>query len=233
MSERREQLAQSLTVVRRRIAAAARASGRDASSVTLIVVTKTFPASDLELLAELGVTDVGENRHPEARDKAAEVAARLTWHFVGALQTNKARAVARYADMVHSVDRDRIIDALSDGACHAGRDIGCLVQVSLDPPDASAGRAGAPPDEVPALAARVAAAEGLTLRGVMAVAPQAADPATAFAQLAVVAAAVRAAHPTATAVSAGMSDDLEAAVAAGATHVRIGRSILGERPPLR
>ena len=232
MTDRREQLAQSLAAVRRRIAAAAGAAGRDASSITLIVVTKTFPASDVELLAELGITDVGENRHPEAQDKAAEVTAGVTWHFVGALQTNKARAVARYADMVHSVDRERLVDALSDGANRAGRDIDCLVQVSLDPPDAAAGRAGAPPDEVPALAARVAAAEGLTLRGVMAVAPQAADPATAFARLASVAAAVRAAHPAATAVSAGMSDDLEAAVAAGATHVRIGRAILGERPPL-
>jgi pyridoxal phosphate enzyme (YggS family) len=186
----------------------------------------------VDLLAGLGVTDIGENRHPEAQAKAAEVTAPVTWHFVGALQTNKARAVARYADVVHSVDRDRLVNALSDGASRAGRGIDCLVQVSLDPPDAAGDRAGAPPDDVPALAARVAAAEGLTLRGVMAVAPYGADPAPAFSRLADVAAAVRAAHPAATIVSAGMSDDLEAAIAAGATHVRIGRAILGERPPL-
>jgi uncharacterized pyridoxal phosphate-containing UPF0001 family protein len=205
VSDRRAQLAQSLAVVRRRIAAAAHAADREPESVTLIVVTKTFPASDVDLLVQLGVTDIGENRHPEARDKAAQVTALVTWHFVGSLQTNKARA---------------------------GRDIGCFVQVSLDPPDAAAGRSGALPDDVPALAARVAAAERLTLRGVMAVAPQREDPATAFARLAHVATAVSAAHPTATDVSAGMSEDLEAAVTAGATHVRIGRAVLGERPPL-
>lgn len=231
MSTRRDQLAAGLASVGRRIEAAAQAAGRSPASITLVVVTKTFPAADVQLLAELGVTDVGENRHPEARDKAAAVAAPLTWHFVGGLQTNKARAVAGYADLVHSVDRERLVDALADGASRAGRHLDCLVQVSLDPPGAADGRSGAKVDEVPALTDQIAAAEALRLRGVMAVAPLAADPARAYARLAEVAASVQAAHPTALAVSAGMSGDLEAAVAVGATHVRIGRAILGERPP--
>jgi len=231
MSDRREQVAANLARVRHRIDAAAQAAGRDPDSVTLIVVTKTFPAADVELLAELGVTDIGENRHPEAEQKAATVSADLTWHFVGGLQTNKARAVARYADVVHSVDRERLVDALSDGATKADRVVDCLVQVSLD---AAAGdnRSGAPPELVPELANLVASADGLRLRGVMAVAPLEGDAAVAFARLRQVSASVRAAHPGADVISAGMSGDLEAAIAAGATHVRIGRAVLGERPPL-
>jgi len=231
MSDRREQVAANLARVRHRIDAAAQAAGRDSDSVTLIVVTKTFPAADVELLAELGVTDIGENRHPEAEQKAATVSADLTWHFVGGLQTNKARAVARYADVVHSVDRERLVDALSDGATKADRVVDCLVQVSLD---AAAGdnRSGAPPELVPELANLVASADGLRLRGVMAVAPLEGDAAVAFARLRQVSASVRAAHPGADVISAGMSGDLEAAIAAGATHARIGRAVLGERPPL-
>ena len=231
MSDRRTQVRANLATVRERIDAAARAAGRDPGSVTLIVVTKTFPADDVQLLADLGVTDVGENRHPEAQHKAAAVSADLTWHFVGALQTNKARAVARYAHVVHSVDRDRLITALSEGAQRADRELDCLVQVSLDPPE-TAHRSGAPPDRVVELADRVTAADGLRLRGVMAVAPLGADAAAAFAHLSEVAAEVRSVHPAADVMSAGMSDDLESAVAAGATHVRIGRAVLGERPPL-
>lgn len=232
MSERREQLNSNLAAVRRRITAAATSAGRDAATITLVVVTKTFPASDVELLADLGVTDVGESRHPEARDKVAAVTADLTWHFVGALQTNKARGVAAYADVVHSVDRERLVDALSDGAHRAARVLDCFVQVSLDPPAAAGGRSGAPADRVPGLASRISGADGLRLRGVMAVAPMPGDPAAAFARLARVSAEMRSVHPRATAISAGMSADLETAVAAGATHVRLGRAILGNRPLL-
>ncbi len=232
MSDRRDRLRHRLAQTRERVGVAARAAGRDAADITVVVVTKTFPASDVELLAGLGVRDVGENRHPEAAEKFDAVQAHLTWHFVGAVQTNKARAVARYADMVHSVDREGLVDALSDGARRAGRVLGCFVQVSLDPATAGAGRSGARPELAPVLADRIAGAEGLRLHGVMAIAPMGADPAGAFAMLSEVAGQVSAAHPTATAVSAGMSGDLEAAIAAGATHVRIGRAILGERPRL-
>ncbi len=228
---RREQLATSLEAVRQRIAAACGRAGRPVDDVTLTVVTKFFPASDVRLLAELGVRHVGENRHQEAEEKAASCAdLALTWHFIGGLQSNKAAAVARYADVVESVDRAKLLAGLGRGARERGRAVDVLVQVSLDPATAGTGRAGAAPADVPALAARVAEVEGLRLRGVMAVAPLGADPAPAFARLAEVAAEVRRVDPAATWVSAGMSNDLEAALESGATHVRIGSAVLGRRP---
>ncbi|HEX5771125.1 MAG TPA: YggS family pyridoxal phosphate-dependent enzyme [Nocardioidaceae bacterium] len=230
---RRDEIAGNLDVVRGRIASACAAAGREPEEITLTVVTKFFPPSDVRLLAELGVTDVGENRHQEAEEKVRECAdLALRWHFIGGLQSNKAAAVAAYADVVESVDRAKLLPGLSKGARQRGRQVDCLVQVSLDPPDAQ-GRAGAPPEEVPDLADQVRRTEGLRLRGVMAVAPLGEDPAAAFARLADVAAAVRRIDPTATWVSAGMSADLEAAISAGATHVRIGSAVLGSRPAIK
>ncbi len=226
---RADELRANLDAVERRIAEACAAAGRARDDLTLIVVTKTYPASDVSLLAELGVADVGENRHPEARDKRDAVAAPLRWHFVGGLQTNKAAAVAAYADVVHSVDRVKLVAGLSRGAERAGREVTCLVQVDLDDPDAHEGRSGAAPADVPAVADAIASAPGLVLGGVMAVAPLGADPAPAFERLVAVAERLRADHPAATTISAGMSGDLEAAVHAGATHLRVGRSVLGER----
>ncbi len=228
---RREELASRLAELEERVAAACAAAGRPRTDVCVVVVTKTFPAQDVRLLAGLGVADVGENRDQEARDKAAACAdLPLRWHFVGQLQTNKARSVASYADWVHSVDRARLVRALSEAAQQHGRTVRCLVQVALDD---QPGRGGVPAGEAPALADAVAAAPGLELGGVMAVAPMGVDPAAAFARLAEAALVVRATHPDARAVSAGMSGDLEAAVAAGATHLRIGTAVLGSRPPLR
>jgi PLP dependent protein len=224
---RAAQIAAGLDAVRRRIAGACSSVGRDPAAVTLVVVTKTFPPSDVRLLAALRVRDVGENRDQEAAEKANACAdLGLTWHFVGQVQTNKAGSVVRYADVVHSVDRARLVAALDHAAHAAGRHVRCLVQVALEE---APGRGGADPAEVPALADQVAAAESLELAGVMAVAPLGTDPAPAFARLADVAARLRADHPAATWVSAGMSDDLDAAVAAGATHVRVGSAILGRR----
>ena len=226
---RRAELALRLAEVRRRVAKACEAAGRDASELTLIAVTKTKPASDVRLLSELGLHDVGENRDAEAAPKAAECAdLDLTWHFIGQLQTNKAASVVRYASVVHSVDRPRLIRALGRAARGAGRVIECLVEVSLDGDPA---RGGAVASEVPALAEALAAEEGLVLGGVMAIAPLAMAPADAFARLLVSAAAVRAVRPAATVISAGMSGDLEAAVEAGATHLRIGTALLGDREP--
>lgn len=227
---RRDELAANLAAVRERIAAACAAAGRDPAELTLIAVTKTFPASDVRLLAGLGVSDVGENRDQEAAPKAADCAdLPLRWHFVGQLQTNKCRSVAGYAAVVHSVDRERLVGALSRAAVAAGRTVTALVQVALDD---DPGRGGAPVRQVPALADAVAAAPGLRLGGVMAVAPLGADPDPAFARLAEVAAAVRRAHPDAAIVSAGMSGDLEAAVRRGATHLRVGTALLGGRAPV-
>jgi pyridoxal phosphate enzyme (YggS family) len=233
--ERRAELSANLDRVRERIASACKAAGRDPDQVTHIVVTKFFPASDVRLLAELGVRDVGENRHQEASAKSTECAdLGLRWHFIGHLQSNKAGAVAGYADVVESVDRASLVNRLSRGAHEADRLVDCLVQVDLDTDaEAHAGRSGAAPAHVLPLAEQIAAADGLRLRGVMAVAPLDADPAPAFAALMQVAEQVRAVDPAATWVSAGMSGDLEVALEAGATHVRIGSAILGPRPVLR
>jgi len=229
---RRDELALRLAGVRRRIAKACEAAGRDVSELTLIAVTKTRPAADVRLLRELGVADVGENRDAEAAPKAAQCAdlglKDLTWHFIGQLQTNKCASVVRYASVVHSVDRPRLIRALGRAARGAGREIQCLIEVSLDGDPA---RGGAVAADVPALAEALAAEEGLFLGGVMAIAPLSMTPADAFARLLVSAADVRAVRPAATVISAGMSGDLEAAVEAGATHLRIGTALLGDREP--
>ena len=232
MTTRRDEVAGNLRTVHTRIADACTRAGRDPAEVTLTVVTKFFPASDLRLLVELGVRHVGENRHQEAEPKVAECAdLDLTWHFVGGLQSNKAAAVAAYADVVESVDRARLLRGLSRGAVENGRTLDVLVQVSLDPePSAASGRAGADPADVERLAEQVLEAEGLRLRGVMAVAPIGVDPEPAFAKLAGIAQRVRLLDPAASWVSAGMSGDFEAAVESGATHVRIGSAVLGSRP---
>ncbi|MEV0399085.1 YggS family pyridoxal phosphate-dependent enzyme [Actinoallomurus sp. NPDC050550] len=227
MPSREAELAANLAAVRERVAKACATVGRSADEVTLIAVTKTFPASDVRLLAGLGITDVAENRDQEASAKADECRGLpLTWHFVGQVQTNKARSVVSYADVVHSIDRERLVTALSRAAVRADRSIRCLVQVALD--DAE-GRGGIRPDGVPALADALASAPGLSLGGVMAVAPLGGDPARAFARLADVAAAVQKSHPEANMISAGMSGDMEEAIACGATHVRVGTALLGGR----
>ena len=231
---RTEQLAHSLALVRERVERACRAAGRDSSEVCLVVVTKTFPADDVARLAALGVRDVGENRDGEAAAKAAELAdCGLRWHFVGQVQRAKARSVARYAHVVHSLDRPALVQALERACLAAGRRVEVLLQVNLDQSAGSTGRGGAVPEDIPALAAEVATTSALVLRGVMAVAPLGADPAPAFARLRDVATRLREEHEDATWVSAGMSGDLEQAVAAGATHLRVGTAILGQRPPLQ
>ena len=230
VEERRAELKTRLAALQRRIGDACAAAGRDAAEVTLVAVTKTFPASDVRLLYELGVRNVGENRDQEAAPKAAECAdlpPDLAWHFIGQLQTNKCASVVRYASFVHSVDRLHLVRVLGRQARKAGRIVTCLVEVSLD---GTEGRGGVPETEVGDIAAAVAAEEGLVLGGVMAMAPLGVPPAVAFAPLPRIAGAVRAAYPDAVIVSAGMSGDLEDAIAAGATHVRVGTALLGGRP---
>lgn len=250
---RRDELAANLAAVRGRIAQACRAVGRDPGEVTLVVVTKTYPSEDVLRLADLGVTDVGENRDQEAAPKAAAVAAagaRVRWHFIGQLQRNKARSVARYASLVHSVDSVRLAHALREAAGRKADDgtarapLEALVQVSLD---GAAGRGGAvvdraggagragrsdPDTALEEVLAAVAESDSLRLRGLMAVAPLGEDPGPAFERLAAVAEAVRRRYPSATVLSAGMSDDFELAIRHGATHVRVGSAVLGQRPPL-
>lgn len=233
---REEEVRANLDGVRQRIVSACVAAGRAPESVTLIVVTKNFPASDVRIVAELGVKDVGENRHPEAQHKRALcLDLGLRWHFVGGLQSNKAAIVGSYADVVHSVDRAKLVPGLCRGADEADRSdpLECLIQVSLDPPESARERAGIRPAELAVLAEVVDAAPQLTLGGLMAVAPLGEPPEEAFARLAEIRAGFLVAHAEALALSAGMSGDLEQAISAGATHVRVGRSVLGERPSLK
>ncbi len=230
-ADRRAELAANLAEVEARITAACRSAGRARDEVKLIAITKTFPASDAALLAELGITDVGENRDQEAGPKAAEVPG-LRWHMVGRLQRNKARSVVGWAHEVQSLDSARLADALAK-AVRAARDaqirdepLDVLIQASLDDDPE---RGGCPLDELGALAERVTHTGELRLRGLMAVAPLGADPAAAFERLARAGEGLRKDHPNAAEVSAGMSHDLEQAITHGSTCVRVGTALLGGR----
>jgi pyridoxal phosphate enzyme (YggS family) len=231
--DRPAEIADGLAAVRRRIADTARDAGRDPADITLVVVTKTFPSTDIRILADLGIRDVGENRHQDAARKAAELAdLDLCWHFVGQVQSNKAGKIAAYADVVHSVDSLRVAERLGAGAVDHGRELICLVQVSLDQAASAEGRGGVQPGDLLDLAAAVATTTGLRLGGLMAVAPLGEPAGPAFARLAELSRAVCLDHPSATMLSAGMSEDFPAAIEAGATHVRVGSAVLGRRPPL-
>ncbi|MFG3510987.1 YggS family pyridoxal phosphate-dependent enzyme [Streptomyces bobili] len=238
MTDRKGELAANLAQVERRITAACTAAGRKREEVTLIVVTKTYPASDVRILSELGVRHVAENRDQDAAPKAAACSdLPLSWHFVGQLQTNKVRSVVGYADVVQSVDRARLVTALSKEAERVGREVGCLIQVALDAGESARGeRGGVAPGGIAELAGLVAGAPGLRLGGLMTVAPLTGEYAgqqqAAFERLMDLSTDLRRAHPAANMVSAGMSADLEQAVAAGATHVRVGTAVLGVRPGL-
>lgn len=229
---RTQQLADRLSAVRERIATACAAAGRPVDDVRLVVVTKYFPAPDVARLAELGVVDIGESRDQEAAAKVADLPAavreRLRVHFIGQVQSNKARHIAAYADLVQSVDRAKVLAPLARGALDRGRTLPVFLQVDLAGDDAA--RGGARPQELPALAEAAATTDGLQLVGLMAVAPLHADPAEAFERLAALSQRLHQDHPGATLISAGMSGDLEQAVVAGATHLRVGSAILGDRP---
>ena len=227
---REQQLATNLRRLEDRVAAACRRAGRPRRDVRVIAVTKTWPARDVRRLAGLGMREVAENRDQEAAPKARACAdLDLVWHFVGQLQTNKARSVAAYADVVHTVDRPRLVTSLARGAAEHGRSLRALLQVRLDD---DPHRGGADAGELAALADLVERTQGLELAGLMAVAPLGADAQSFFARLVRLAHDLRQDHPQAGWLSAGMSGDLEAAVRYGATHLRIGTALLGSRPPL-
>lgn len=227
--ERKLQLQSNLQIVKQEISDACNVAQRELSEVTLIVVTKTWPASDVNLLAELGVTDVGENRDQEAKPKSDELEdLNLAWHAIGQLQTNKAKSVATWADVVHSVDRVDLVSALGKAALTRTTPLAVLIQVNLDPSPRD-NRGGAAPSQVLEIADLITQSPGLVLRGVMGVAPLNGDSAEAFALLQHVSQLVLAQYPSANWISAGMSDDFETALKFGATHLRIGSSILGNR----
>jgi pyridoxal phosphate enzyme (YggS family) len=227
--ERKLQLQSNLDIVQQEISDACIVAQRSPSEVTLIVVTKTWPASDVELLAQLGVTDVGENRDQEAKPKFDEVKdLNLTWHAIGQLQTNKAKSVATWADVVHSVDRFDLVTALGKAVTSRTTPLAVLIQVDLDPSPKD-NRGGAAPSQVLELADLITRTPGLVLQGVMGVAPLGGDDAQAFALLQQVSQQVQAQNSGADWISAGMSGDFETALKFGATHLRIGSSILGNR----
>ena len=217
-------LAERLAAVQGTIADAARDAGRSPTEITTIVVTKFQPATLVAELASLGVHDIGENRHQEAQAKAAELAdLDLRWHFVGQLQSKKARQVRSYATAIHSVDRTSLVDALrSDEAS-----VDCFVQVNLtDDPS----RGGVAAEGLDALVEHVLDTPGLRLRGLMAVAPLDEPARPAFARVRLLSERITAIAPQATDLSIGMSHDFREAIQEGATHLRIGTAITGNRP---
>lgn len=236
--ERADELSRNLAALRERIGKACAAAGREPSSVSLLAVTKTVPAADVATLLDLGLDAFGENRAQEAAAKVDDVAAlrpdaRPRWHFVGGLQRNKVRTVVPWAHRIESVDSPRLARAL-DKAVAAARDDGTrdgplpvLLQYSVDGDPA---RGGVPEDGLTGLADLVAELPGLELAGLMAVAPMDMDPDRAFSAIAAAAQSLRAGHPQATELSAGMSGDLEAAVGHGSTVVRVGTALVGDRP---
>jgi pyridoxal phosphate enzyme (YggS family) len=219
-------LAERLASVRAGVADAARAAGRSPEELTTIVVTKFHPADLVRELLDLGVTEFGENRHQEASAKAADLAGTAArWHFIGQLQSKKARAALEYASVIHSLDRESVVAALAGQGTVDG-----FIQINLtDDP----GRGGVAARDLEHLTETVLAAPGITLRGVMAVAPLDEEPAAAFARLRTLSERVRTLAPQATWISAGMSHDYAAAIREGATHLRIGSAITGNRPAPR
>lgn len=226
--ERQSEIATNLSEVKFDIETACQKYGRNSKEVNLIVVTKTWPASDVEILADLGVTDVGENRDQEAKPKHDAVKANLTWHAIGQLQTNKAKSVANWADVVHSIDRVELVKALAKAVVNRTSVLKCLIQVDLDPTPRDI-RGGAQLSEVTQLADLISDTPNLEFSGLMCVAPLNLDPEPAFAQLAMKFEKITETYPFAKWMSAGMSGDYELAIKHGATHLRIGSSILGHR----
>jgi pyridoxal phosphate enzyme (YggS family) len=222
MSNRKEEITIKLEDVKERINRAAESAGRDPAEVKLIVVTKTFPVTDIEILRDLGEVNFGENRDQEAGPKAEIISA--TWHFQGQIQSNKIKSICQWADVIHSISSEKEILKFAQSE----RKHQLFLQVSLD---GQAGRGGASPAELVQLADLVNESNNLELLGLMAVAPLGVEPEKAFADLAQINQGFQSQFPNSKYLSAGMSGDFEAAIKFGATHIRVGSSILGSRSP--
>jgi pyridoxal phosphate enzyme (YggS family) len=222
MSRRKAEIAENLQEVKERVIQAARSVNRDPAEIHLIAVTKTFPITDIEFLLQLGVSDFGENRDQEAAPKAQSLAA--TWHFQGQIQSNKIKSISKWADVIHSISSTKEILKFAQSP----RKHQVFLQVSLD---GEVGRGGAAPSDLAQLAQLVNESNNLELSGLMAVAPLGQEPEKAFAHLAQINQEFREQFPNSKFLSAGMSGDFEAAIKYGATHVRVGSSILGSRSP--
>ena len=241
--ERVAHLTAGLAVMRSRLVRAAEAAGRPVEQIQLLPVTKFFPASDVAILWRLGCRAFGESRVQEASSKIAEFKSLVDaseapprWHMIGHVQRNKAKGIAAWADTVHSVDSTRVAAALDAARAQALAEgdrqdpLKVFVQISLDGDTARGGVDVGDPAAVDLLCARIAQARALELVGLMAIAPLGADPDRVFSTLAAEHRRVLRDHPSATELSAGMSQDLEAAVRHGSTCVRVGTALMGERP---
>ena len=222
MSVRKAEIARNLQEVKERIIGAAKSVNRDPNEIELIVVTKTFPISDIEILRDLGETNFGENRDQEAGPKAEIISA--TWHFQGQIQSNKIKSICQWADVIHSISSEKEILKFAQSE----RKHQVFLQVSLD---GQVGRGGANPADLAQLADLVNESNNLELLGLMAVAPLGVEPMKAFADLAQINQGFAGQFPNSKFLSAGMSGDFEAAIKNGATHIRVGSSILGSRSP--
>jgi pyridoxal phosphate enzyme (YggS family) len=232
MSNRLSEIQSNLEIIQSRIESACTVAGRDISEITLIAVTKTYPASDVDLLKQLGIENVGENRDQEASAKKLEVKSEFKWHFIGQLQSNKAKSVVNYADLIHSVDRWSLAKEIQKSAQGIDKMQQVLIQVDLDQSGPDPTRGGIWPAELRELAQLINQASHLELKGLMSVAPLGEKPELAFARLKEIRVDFLKENPEAQILSAGMSDDLEAAILHGATHLRIGSALLGERPKI-
>ena len=232
MSNRLSEIQSNLEIIQARIESACTVAGRDISEITLIAVTKTYPASDVDLLKQLGIENVGENRDQEASAKKLEVKSEFKWHFIGQLQSNKAKSVVNYADLIHSVDRWSLAKEIQKSAQGIDKMQQVLIQVDLDQSGPDSTRGGIWPAELRELAQLINQASHLELMGLMSVAPLGEKPELAFARLKEIRVDFLKENPGAQILSAGMSDDLESAILHGATHLRIGSALLGERPKI-
>jgi len=232
MSNRLSEIQSNLEIIQARIESACTVAGRDISEITLIAVTKTYPASDVDLLKQLGIENVGENRDQEASAKKLEVKSEFKWHFIGQLQSNKAKSVVNYADLIHSVDRWSLAKEIQKSAQGKDKVQQVLIQVDLDQSGPDPTRGGIWPAELRELAQLINQASHLEIKGLMSVAPLGEKPELAFARLKEIRVDFLKENPGAQILSAGMSDDLESAILHGATHLRIGSALLGERPKI-
>lgn len=229
--DRKSELLSNLTNVQKKVSAAGVRASRAEGEITLIAVTKNFPSSDVELLAEIGISDVGENKDQEAKQKYKETKSKLVWHFIGQLQSNKVKSVVSYADYMHSVDRLNLAKEISKQCVAINKEIQVFIQVDLG--EDNQNRGGVAAKSLPLLAAEIETLPKVKLVGLMAVAPLNTAPADAFEKLIEIRAGFLQDHPQARLLSIGMSDDFETAIEFGATHLRIGSLLLGVRPNLR
>jgi pyridoxal phosphate enzyme (YggS family) len=226
---RKDQILSNLELVKERITSAAQAAGRSPSEITLIAVTKTFPVSDLEILYELGVRNFGENRDQEAAPKVSALPADITWHFQGGIQSNKLKSISNWASVIHSVDKFKYAQMISQFSVGKTKEI--FIQVSLDSLPQS--REGVDPADLMQLAEQIMSLPNLQVKGLMAVAPLDQPTEQAFVRLQQIQQKFIQLYPAASSLSSGMSGDYELAISLGATHVRIGSSILGNRSPIK